>query len=118
MSRIFEALQKSESERSGTPLTPPALATELLQVVEREAIGHAPTGFTLRANLTLLNSSNLPISRKMICVSSFLCQSRCRRTTSYMPYRPGKLWRGKIPFSRRSLKTAAANPSAQKTLDH
>jgi capsular exopolysaccharide synthesis family protein len=42
MSRIFEALQRSESERSGTPLAPPALATELLQVVEREAIGHAP----------------------------------------------------------------------------
>jgi capsular exopolysaccharide synthesis family protein len=37
MSRIFEALQRSESERSGTPLAPPALATELLQVVEREA---------------------------------------------------------------------------------
>lgn len=42
MSRIFEALQRSESERSGTPLAPPALATELLQVVEREAVGHAP----------------------------------------------------------------------------
>ena len=42
MSRIFEALQRSESERSGTPFTPPALATELLQVVEREAIGQAP----------------------------------------------------------------------------
>ncbi len=37
MSRIFEALQRSESERSGTPSAPPALATELLQVVEREA---------------------------------------------------------------------------------
>lgn len=37
MSRIFEALQKSESERSGAPLAPPALATEFLQVVEREA---------------------------------------------------------------------------------
>jgi protein-tyrosine kinase len=42
MSRIFEALQRSESERSGTPLAPPALATELLQVVERDAFGHAP----------------------------------------------------------------------------
>jgi capsular exopolysaccharide synthesis family protein len=42
MSRIFEALQRSESERTGTPLAPPALATELLQVVEREAIGQAP----------------------------------------------------------------------------
>jgi capsular exopolysaccharide synthesis family protein len=37
MSRIFEALQRSESERSGTPLAPPELATELLQVVERQA---------------------------------------------------------------------------------
>jgi len=42
MSRIFEALQRSESERSGTPLAPPALATELLQVVEREASALAP----------------------------------------------------------------------------
>ena len=37
MSRIFEALQRSESERSGVSSAPPALATELLQVVEREA---------------------------------------------------------------------------------
>jgi len=42
MSRIFEALQRSESERSGTPLAAPALATELLQVVEREASALAP----------------------------------------------------------------------------
>jgi capsular exopolysaccharide synthesis family protein len=42
MSRIFEALQRSESERSGTPLAPPALATELLQVVEREISGQTP----------------------------------------------------------------------------
>ena len=48
MSRIFEALQRSESERSGTPIAPPALATELLQVVEREAIALAPQ--ELRAN--------------------------------------------------------------------
>jgi capsular exopolysaccharide synthesis family protein len=45
MSRIFEALQRSESERSGTPLAPPALATELLQVVEREASTLAPKDF-------------------------------------------------------------------------
>lgn len=37
MSRIFEALQRSESERSGAPSAAPAVATELLQVVEREA---------------------------------------------------------------------------------
>jgi capsular exopolysaccharide synthesis family protein len=42
MSRIFEALQRSESERSGTPSAPPALATELLQAVEREANAHIP----------------------------------------------------------------------------
>jgi capsular exopolysaccharide synthesis family protein len=42
MSRIFEALTRSESERSGTPSEPPALATDLLQVVEREASAHAP----------------------------------------------------------------------------
>jgi capsular exopolysaccharide synthesis family protein len=45
MSRIFEALTRSESERSGTPLAPPALATELLQVVEREASAGAPKDF-------------------------------------------------------------------------
>ena len=45
MSRIFEALQRSESERSGTPLAPPALATELLQAVEREASALAPKDF-------------------------------------------------------------------------
>jgi len=43
MSRIFEALQRSESERSGTPAASPALATELLQVVERQASALAPT---------------------------------------------------------------------------
>jgi capsular exopolysaccharide synthesis family protein len=42
MSRIFEALQRSESERSGTPLAPPALATELLQAVEREVSARIP----------------------------------------------------------------------------
>jgi len=45
MSRIFEALQRSESERSGAPLAPPALATELLQAVEREASALAPKNF-------------------------------------------------------------------------
>jgi hypothetical protein len=45
MSRIFEALQRSESERLGAPLAPPALATELLQVVEREANARAPKNF-------------------------------------------------------------------------
>lgn len=42
MSRIFEALQRSESERTGAPLAPPALATELLQAVERETIVQVP----------------------------------------------------------------------------
>ena len=42
MSRIFEALQRSESERSGVATAPPALATELLQAVEREASASAP----------------------------------------------------------------------------
>jgi capsular exopolysaccharide synthesis family protein len=37
MSRIFEALQRSESERSGVESALPELATELLQVVERES---------------------------------------------------------------------------------
>src|SRR5579863_7804020 len=43
MSRIFEALQRSESERSGVATAPPALATELLQAVEREASATAQT---------------------------------------------------------------------------
>jgi capsular exopolysaccharide synthesis family protein len=37
MSRLFEALQRSESEKSGAPFfQPPAAATELLEVVEKE----------------------------------------------------------------------------------
>ena len=48
MSRIFEALQRSESERSGVATAPPALATELLQAVEREA--NAPASKDLLAN--------------------------------------------------------------------
>src|SRR5215471_12119392 len=43
MSRIFEALQRSESERSGVASAPPVLATELLQAVERDTVGLAPT---------------------------------------------------------------------------
>ena len=46
MSRIFEALQRSESERSGVTSAPPALATELLQAVEREASVPAPQDLT------------------------------------------------------------------------
>jgi protein-tyrosine kinase len=42
MSRIFEALQRSESERSGITIAPAAPATELLRVVEREANALAP----------------------------------------------------------------------------
>jgi capsular exopolysaccharide synthesis family protein len=44
MSRIFEALHRSESERSGVASAPPALATELLQAVEREASALALKG--------------------------------------------------------------------------
>jgi capsular exopolysaccharide synthesis family protein len=49
MSRIFEALQRSESERSGAPLAPAALATELLQVVERETSALGPKDFPANA---------------------------------------------------------------------
>jgi capsular exopolysaccharide synthesis family protein len=52
MSRIFEALQRSESERSGTPLAPAVLATELLQVVEREGSAGASKDFPARAIAT------------------------------------------------------------------
>jgi capsular exopolysaccharide synthesis family protein len=42
MSRIFEALQRSETERSGVPSAPSEIATDLLQAVEREVSGRAP----------------------------------------------------------------------------
>ena len=91
MSRIFEALQRSESERSGTPLAPPALATELLQVVEREASALAPKNFPATegaprdfaekdfaendfANNDLSQFQSLPVSlppdSKLICLTA------------------------------------------------
>jgi len=86
MSRIFEALQRSESERSGTPLAPPALATELLQVVEREASALAPKNFPATegapqdfaendfANNDLSQFQSLPVAlppdSKLICLTA------------------------------------------------
>ena len=95
MSRIFEALQRSESERSGTPLAPPALATELLQAVEREASATAPKDFpaieladkiSLRRNSLKTNSQrqlenndlsrfqslpvSLPQDSKLVCLTA------------------------------------------------
>ncbi len=50
MSRIFEALQKSEEERSGTSFpASPSLATELLQRAEQAFEGTAPAGITAPA---------------------------------------------------------------------
>ena len=80
MSRIFEALQRSESERSGTPLAPPALATELLQVVEREAIGHAPPDSPVSEFDAPNSSKNNSLTT--ICAGSNLCQSHCRPTAN------------------------------------
>jgi capsular exopolysaccharide synthesis family protein len=91
MSRIFEALQRSESERSGDPLAPPALATELLQAVEREASVVAPEDFPADelagndfaetefaradfANNDLSHFQSLPVSlppdSKLICLTA------------------------------------------------
>jgi capsular exopolysaccharide synthesis family protein len=93
MSRIFEALQRSESERSGVATAPPALATELLQAVEREASATAqtdlpaselaPADFTENgndfasndfANNDLSQFQSLPVSlpqdSKLICLTA------------------------------------------------
>jgi capsular exopolysaccharide synthesis family protein len=86
MSRIFEALQRSESERSGASLAPPALATELLQVVEREANALAPKDFaaneiaqpgvaaTELAKNDLSQFPSLPVSlprdSKLVCLTA------------------------------------------------
>ncbi len=87
MSRIFEALQRSESERSGVATAPPALATELLQSVEREASAHAsvedfpPNEVALPdfAEKGLANDDfsqfqslpvSLPLDSKLICLTA------------------------------------------------
>ncbi|HXR16999.1 MAG TPA: CpsD/CapB family tyrosine-protein kinase [Terriglobales bacterium] len=86
MSRIFEALQRSESERSGTTSAPPALATELLQVVERQASALASKDFPLsevaskdlvgtefaREDLTRFQSLpvSLPPDSKLVCLTA------------------------------------------------
>jgi len=81
MSRIFEALQRSESERSGTPLAAPALATELLQAVERKSENLAPNDFATSELVTndvaksdLSQFQSLPISlppdSKLICLTA------------------------------------------------
>jgi capsular exopolysaccharide synthesis family protein len=43
MSRLFDALQKSEAERSGIDLSALATATELLQLAERQAVAERET---------------------------------------------------------------------------
>ena len=91
MSRIFEALQRSESERSGVATAPPALATELLQAVERDASAtaqkdlpageFAPADFIENeyagndfANNDLSQFQSLPVSlppdSKLICLTA------------------------------------------------
>jgi capsular exopolysaccharide synthesis family protein len=52
MSRIFEALQRSETERSGVEFPePPELATELLQAAEEEEPQAAPSSQSLAVSL-------------------------------------------------------------------
>jgi capsular exopolysaccharide synthesis family protein len=87
MSRIFEALQRSESERSGIPSAPPALATELLQAVEREVstpassedflandLGVQDFAETEIANDDLSHFQSLPVSlppdSKLVCLTA------------------------------------------------
>jgi capsular exopolysaccharide synthesis family protein len=81
MSRIFEALQRSESERSGIASAPPALATELLQVVEREANAFAPNAAPHQdfvdkefATSDLSQFQSLPVSlpadSKLVCLTA------------------------------------------------
>jgi capsular exopolysaccharide synthesis family protein len=86
MSRIFEALQRSESERSGTPVAPAAPATELLRVVEREASALAPRDFPAKElaeedfgqkefaqnDLSLFQSLpvSLPPDSKLVCLTA------------------------------------------------
>ncbi len=43
MSQLFDALQRSEAERSGTKFPPSSLATEVLQAAEREAAAERGT---------------------------------------------------------------------------
>src|SRR5271165_2083978 len=81
MSRIFEALQRSESEQSGSPLATPALATELLQAVERKSLRISPDHLAESNPLTndlgesgLAQFQSLPISltqeSKLICLTA------------------------------------------------
>jgi capsular exopolysaccharide synthesis family protein len=81
MSRIFEALQRSESEQSGTPLATPALATELLLAVERKSIQPPSEDFAAGDSLAndLVGSDldqfqslpvSLPSNSKLICLTA------------------------------------------------
>ena len=44
MSQIFDALQRSESERSGSDLTELSAAADLLEVAERQVVQFATEG--------------------------------------------------------------------------
>jgi len=80
MSRIFEALQRSESELSGAPLAPPALATELLQAVERKSLRPPAEDFAAGDSTAEFVGSNLdqfqslpvslPADSKLICLTA------------------------------------------------
>jgi capsular exopolysaccharide synthesis family protein len=81
MSRIFEALQRSESERSGTTTAPPSLATELLQAVERKSGNPAAHDFATSELVTndlgrgeLSHFQSLPVflppDSKLICLTA------------------------------------------------
>ena len=113
MSRIFEALQRSESERSGAPLAPPALATELLQVVEREASAPAPKDFPANelapqdfAEKELFARERL--RRERLESIPVVASLPAAGQQADMSYRPGKSRRGEIPLSGRAFAAAPA----------
>jgi len=66
MSRIFEALQRSEAQRGGSPLSPSrASATDLLPPAERDLLD-APLAFPEFASLQV----HLPPESSLVCLSA------------------------------------------------
>ena len=85
MSRLFEALQRSESERSGTPLTQsPPVATELLQAAEGQGddFGQCPrlqVSVSAESRLVSLTAKESLGAEKFRCLGVRLRQLRQNR---------------------------------------
>jgi len=75
MSRIFEALQRSETERSGNSFPESSLATELLHRAEQAAAGTVPqeTASPRIAPAEFIDSGNIPITifpgSRLVCLN-------------------------------------------------